>query len=334
MDVNELKIYLYENPSLIEILLDKLGCHHIKHIPNKRIQCALPDGDNIASVQVLLNDNTNLITIVHTRKEYKGGDIFRFVQFIKSINFRQALNWVSETLEIAYIKTIVPNKRGFLSILDEFDINESVCSINNPIPETAFSGFIEMPHRIFSEDGISPEIQTKMRICYDIEAGRILIPIRNEYGELITFKGRTTNENYKSLEIPKYLSYYNYNASSILYGLYENHGDIMSKHEVIVVESEKAVLQAMSMGVNNVVALSKNSISKDQLDLLLGLQCDIVLALDKDIEEEHCIKELEKFGSMCNKYLIQDCWYLDEHDSPFDKGLEIWNHLYDAKIKV
>ena len=334
MDVNELKIYLYENPSLIEILLDKLGCHHIKHIPDKRVQCALPDGDNIASVQVLLSDNSNLATVVHTRKEYKGGDIFRFIQFMKSINFRQALNWVSETLEIAYIKTIIPNKRGFLSILDEFDIHESVYSHNNPIPETAFSGFIEMPHRIFSEDGISSEVQMKMRICYDIGAGRILIPIRNEYGELITFKGRTTNENYKSLEIPKYLSYYNYNASSILYGLYENHGDMMSKHEVIVVESEKAVLQAMSMGINNVVALSKSSISKDQVDLLLGLQCDIVLALDKDISEEHCINELSKFGNMCNKYMIQDFWHLDEHDSPFDKGLDIWAELYEAKVKV
>lgn len=334
MDVNELKIYLYENPSLIEVLLDKLGCHHIKHIPNKRVQCALPDGDNVASVQVLLNENTNLITIVHTRKEYKGGDIFRFIQYMKSINFRQALNWVSETLEIDHIKTIVPHKRGFLSILDEFDINESVCAYNDPISETAFSSFIEMPHRIFSHDGISLEVQKKMRICYDIEAGRILIPIRNEYGELITFKGRTINENYKSLDIPKYISYYNYNASSLLYGLYENHANIMHKHEVIIVESEKAVLQAMSIGINNVVALSKSSISKEQVDLILGLQCDIILALDNDIDEKYCIEELDKFGNMCNKYLIQGYWYLEEKDSPFDRGLDVWTNLYDAKIKV
>ena len=334
MDVTELKVYLYENPSLIEVLLDKLDCHHIKHIRDKRIQCALPDGDNTASVQVLLGDNSNLMTVVHTRKDYNNGDIIHFVQYIKGFNFRQALNWMAESLEIGHIQTIVPIKRGFLSILHEFDIHESVCITNDPIPETAFSSFIEMPHRMFSEDGISADVQKKMRICYDIEAGRVLIPIRNEYGELITFKGRTTNVNYKSLDIPKYLSYYNYNASSILYGLYENHGEIMRKHEVIVVESEKAVLQAMSIGIKNVVAISKNTISKEQVDLLLGLQCDVVLALDKDIEKQYCIKELEKFGNLCRKYLIHDEGLLEIHDSPFDKGDFAWGILYDNKIKV
>lgn len=335
MNVNELKEYLYQNPSLIELLLEKLNCHHIKTIYNKRIQCALPDGDNQASVQVLLEDSSHLVTVVHTRKDYEGGDLFSFISYLKGYSFKKTLEWVAETLEIGYIQTLKTNKRDFLSILDEFDTNQSFCVCNEPINETAFSAFIEAPHKIFSEDGISPIIQRKMRICYDIEQGRVLIPIRDNKGNLITFKGRTVNDNYKALEIPKYYAYYNYNASNILYGLYENFFEILTQNEVIIVESEKAVLQAMSMGINNVVALSKNSISKEQFNSLLELQCNVILALDKDIDKEYAIKELEPFGSLCNKYIIHDFeGLLDEHDSPFDKGLEVWQKLYDKKIKV
>jgi len=89
------------------------------------------------------------------------------------------------------------------------------------------------------------------------------------------------------------------------------------------------------MGVNNVVALSKSSISKEQFDLLLSLQCDIVLALDKDVEKTELIKELEQFGNMCNKYIVYDeNGLLEDKDSPFDKGIEVWNNLYKSKIKV
>ena len=88
----------------------------------------------------------------------------------------------------------------------------------------------------------------------------------------------------------------------------------------------------MSMGINNVVALSKHVISDRQLELILKLNCDVVLTLDKDMDREYCISELNKFDNLCTKYLIIDNDdLLGEKDSPFDKGLQVWNELYSQK---
>ena len=78
MTSKQLKKHLLDNPALIIDILEGLSCHHIKHVPNKRITAGLPDGDNTTSIQVLLLDD-NLGTIVHTRSDYDGGDIFSFV---------------------------------------------------------------------------------------------------------------------------------------------------------------------------------------------------------------------------------------------------------------
>jgi DNA primase len=328
----KLKRYLYKNPSLIVSLLERLNCHHIKLIKGKRIQGALPDGDNVASVQVLLG-NEYLNTVVHTRTDYDGSDIFDFVEYILKCNFRQAINWVSGQLNIAYVDLKDYNKPKFLNILDEFAYcEESENTENEPISEKVLDTFIRAAHKDFTEDGISPVIQDKMGILFDTNDSRILIPIRDENGNLITLKGRTTIKDHKEQGIPKYISYFNYYATNILYGYYENYFNILNAGEVIIVESEKSVLQAMSMGINNVVALSKHVISDRQLELILKLNCDVVLALDKDMDREYCISELNKFDNLCTKYLIIDNDdLLDEKDSPFDRGLQVWNELYSQK---
>ena len=256
MDIAEVKKYLHENPSLIINLLEKLNCTHIKLIPNKRVQCALPDGDNPTSVQVILANNEKLNTVVHTRSEYDGGDILNFVEYMLKCSKKESRNWVGSALGINYINPSFIHKSRFLNILDDFSSNDEDLQHNIPISENSFHQFIKSPHIIFIKDRISNEVQRKMNICYDIEDSRILIPIRDTEGQLITFKGRTVHKDYIEKDIPKYLAYYNYNASEILYGYFENYWDIVELGEAIVVESEKAVLQAMSMGINNVVALS------------------------------------------------------------------------------
>lgn len=331
MDIKELKRYLYKNPSLVVSLLEKLECKRVKLYENKRVQCGLPDGDNLTSVQVLLT-NEHLNTIVHTRGDYDGGDIFSFIEYILKCNFKQSINWVSGQLNIAYVDLKEYKKPNFLNILDRFSTGFEELYTNNPIREEVLNSFINMPHKLFSEDGISLKIQVEMGISYDTNDSRILIPIRDTEGNLITLKGRTTIDTYKEDEIPKYLSYFDYNAVNILYGYYENYFNIIEKNEIVIVESEKSVLQAMSMGINNVVALSKHIISDKQLEIILKTQCDVVLALDKGIDRKYCLKELDKFDNFCTKYLIYDNEnILKDKDSPFDKGLNIWEKLYNQK---
>jgi len=134
LDIKELKRYLYKNPSLVVSLLEKLECKRVKLYENKRVQCGLPDGDNLTSVQVLLT-NEHLNTIVHTRGDYDGGDIFSFIEYILKCNFKQSINWVSGQLNIAYVDLKEYKKPNFLNILDRFSTGFEELYTNNPIRE-------------------------------------------------------------------------------------------------------------------------------------------------------------------------------------------------------
>jgi len=334
MTKDEIKIELLNNISKIEEILSSLGCHSIK-IRNKRISCALPDGDNPSSIQVMLDES--LAVFINTRHDFpKNADIFSLVGYFNNTDFPTSLRWVSNFLGVQITKTHV--ERNFLVDLlnpffdsgEEFEVDE-----NTIIPESILSEYVQLPHKFLSEDGIFPEVQNYFGICYDVQDSRILIPIRDMDGNLISVKGRTTISNYKELKIPKYLSYYNYRGSSTLYGYSENINDIKGKGEVIIVEAEKGVMQALSMGFGNCLALSKSKISDEQVDAIIKLQCDIVFALDKDVSYEDVYEQAKPFIGIANVYIIiDDMDLLDDKDSPFDKGDDTWFLLYNRRKRV
>lgn len=339
MTSRQLKDYLYNNPSFIVKVLESLDCHEIKHTPNKRVSAALPDGDNPMSVQVLI-DNNWLNTVVHTRSDYKGKDIYDFVGYIKKCNFRNAFLYICRVLNLdctfEYTSKAVNETYEFLKGFSSGNIQYSTQRIKNtPLDDSILEGYINFPHKKFLDDNLSIQSQQKFQISYDIHNQRILIPIRNTEGRLVTIKGRTIHDDWKEKGIMKYVAYYPYSASCILFGYYENYWNILLQQEVILVESEKAVIQADSYGVNNVVALSKKTISDEQLYKIIQLNVDVTLALDKDVELDELKQLAEEFQGLCNVYAIYDTEnLLDDKDSPFDKGADIWKELYKNKIQL
>lgn len=329
LTAKQLKDYLLNNPSFIIKILEELECHHIKHIENKRITGALPDGDNQTSIQVLLNDF--LTTVVHTRSDYKGGDIYEFVSYIKKCSFRNAFMFICRLLNIdcsfTHKPKIVNKTFNFLNRFlkkEAFITNDTNVILNETILDT----YIKTAHKNFLNDNISIKSQYKFGIHYDIHDQRILIPIRDTNGNLVTIKGRAIEDGCKE----KYIAYYPYSANEVLYGYYENNLNILLQNEVIIVEGEKSVMQADSYGVGNVVALSKKKISDSQLYKLISLNVDVVLALDKDVEKEEVEKMAKEFKGLAKVYAIYDKNdLLGEKDSPFDRGKDIWHELYKDK---
>ena len=337
MTSKQLKKHLLDNPTLIIDILEGLNCHHIKHVQNKRVTAGLPDGDNESSIQVLLLDD-NLNTIVHTRHDYEGGDIFSFVSYLKKCTFRNSLMFVCRLLNIEYsIDYVKPTNNKTYSFLRKFNRNSSYKEVeeNKVLDENVLNGYIKAPHQIFVDDYLTVDSQIKFGIHYDLHDHRILIPIRDLEGRLITIKGRTVHENYKQDGIMKYIAYYEYFARCLLFGYYENYWDLLISDEVILVESEKAVIQADGYGVNNILALSKNKISEEQLFKIISLNKDVVLALDKNVELDELKAIAEEFRGLCKVFAILDHGnYLGDKDSPFDKGKEVWEDLYKNKIQI
>lgn len=333
MEIKEVKKHLYNNPYKIVDLLENCGCHKIKHYDGKRIQACRPKGDNPSSVQVILND-TNLNCVIHTDPEFDGGDIFYLIAHLKNIENSRAIRWVYK--ELGFNLTYEPKETSSaLDFVNEFvrydlrfDKDNKV--INQPLPEVLFGQFIKSPHVKFTKENINIDVQQEFNICFDSLSKRIIIPIYDTKGNLITFKGRATDNETR----PKYVAYYPFNGSNILYGYHNNLFNIFRENEAIIFEAEKSVLKARSMGIDNSLALMRHKPSNEQIEKIIKLQTDIVWAMDKDISPSEIVNTVDDLDGLVNIYIIHDKdGLLNQKDSPVDKGLNVWNVLYENKIK-
>ena len=203
-------------------------------------------------------------------------------------------------------------------------------------------------------DGISKDSMDKFNILYSISRNKIVIPHYNLNGELIGIRGRALDE----LEAQTYGKYmplqiegksYAHPLSLNLYGLNITQNAIKTKRKVIIAEGEKSVLQSQTMfGEDNIcVASCGSTINKSQINILIkNFELDeIILAFDKeyiDFSDTKGRKYLDKLENLCLKYrnycnfsFIYDANnLLNEKDSPFDKGKEIFLKLYNNRIRV
>lgn len=336
MSFDAIKQKLYDDHSLLVSVIESYGIHHIKK-GRKYIHGALPDGgDNRYSFSINLK-NDYLATKIYTRTAYNGKDIFDALAFVSGKSIGEVCSDIANKIGVRisreYDKPKESDLLSFLSTITRYDKLSGNYHYNQELPESALDMFIKYPHRMFTDEGISYDTQIKFGICYDVIDNRIIIPIRSEYGSLVTAKGRLATADIKP-HMAKYLAYYSYNADSILYGLWENRENIKRKKEVILVESEKSVLKGDSIGVDNIVALSKKKVSENQRKLILSLQCDIVIALDKDVCYDEIKEIAEQFCDLTDVYIIMDTDnLLSEKDAPLDCGEMIWDELYDGRFK-
>ena len=340
--VQQIKNILFNDKDKIITVLEKLNCHKINPYYQNQIRCALPDGETGTSVQIILTDF--LPAYVYSRSGYDSyeiKDIISLVQFLLKSNFATAIKWLCEILEIEYDDTqvIMRNQSETIKLLKKYVRQDVKPPLNNPMSENFLNKY---PLHIVKEwvnEGIEEEIQRKYGIRIDKKRNRWLIPIRDKDNRLITVKGRSYLPNTKELDIPKYL-YYKENkedkyCNNILFGLNHNYKNIKKLKEVIVVEGEKTVMKADSMGFDNVVDISGHDINKNIKKEILKLQVDVVLALDKDIAMSEIMKEGRKLSMFANVYYVFDKDnLLSDKDSPFDRGFPVWLQLYDERKRL
>lgn len=343
--VEQIKTILFEDTSKIIKMLEELKCHKINPYSKNEIRCALPDGETGTSVQIILNDF--LPAYIYSRNDYENyeiKDIISFVQFLLKCSFYHAVRWMCDFLNIDFedqngINPIIRNQSETIKVLKSYIRKDNEILINKPIREGLLKDFPLYIVQEWIEEGIDKEIQALFEIRIDEKRCRWIIPIRNEDNKLVAIKGRTYLPNSKELDIPKYLYYKEHKDSkyynSVLFGINHNYEDIKRKNEVIVVESEKSVMKAKSMGFDNVVSISGHDINRNIKKKILQLQTNVVVALDKDIPIKNVLKECNKLSMFTNVYYIYDYDnLLGAKDSPLDCGLGIWLSLYDNMKRV
>ena len=341
MTISELKEYIY-NENKIEYILEQLGCHEIKRNDQKGyVSATQPDGDNPMGVCIRNNEYLNYRSFSRGIDYEDGQDLISLVETIKKLSFVEAVKCIHKFLDLPFEfkrREEKPQKKyDPLSVFKKvLRNNRSVVNVDDIkiLEDKLIDDYIPMLHIDWVKEGITERTRQKFKLSYSYRHKRIVVPLRYwATGELLGFNQRTTVENYEEFNIKKYFITPTYPKALNLYGLYENYDSIQKAGYVVVAESEKSVLKRDSFGDGTVVALSGKSMSDEQVRILMGLNVEIVIALDNDVDINEVRHICEKFKNIRRVSYIHDFMgILGDKDAPMDASNKDYQFLFESRI--
>ena len=330
--LNEIKGELLKNQDAIVELLSNFGFEHINPL-RKEIRFAR-DHQGGQNISIKLENNENIFVSDFARGISK--DIFSYIIQEKDVTYREVIQSTKKILGLGDDWRPQQKRSLFGGIYDNItrpnrDIKLKVYN------ESVLNKYERCGNLRFLHDGISLDAQKFWDIRFSVEDNRIIIPIRNEYCELCGAKGRLNGD--ADEENPKYLYTIPVAMSQLLYGYSENY-QYLYNNDVILVESEKSVMQAWDFGVRNIVALGSNSLSEKQTKLLLQLQPKrIIIAMDEGLSFEQTKRNADMIKNFCGM-LSPEIWYWDADQdldiepksSPTDMGREKFEEIMEEQL--
>lgn len=337
MRADELKQYIIDNNCVPQIL-ESLHCHDIsEHLTEWR--SALPNGRNKTAVCV---KKENLSIAIRSSEIEKMGDIYTLVMELQHCNFSEANKFLHRVLGLKFTYKQCPAAKPKEDPLYFFKkVKRSRSIVNEDMPvydETCLKEYINLPHISWIREGIMPFVCERFHIGFSYDRKRIIIPWRNWCGEendYLGIVGRTVIPNYDMLDIPKYFGIVPFQKGQTLYGLYENYKDIQEAGYVIVYESEKSVLKRCSRLDNTGVAIGSHILSERQVQILISLNVEIIIALDEGLDINLIRKECDKFYGIRKVSYVYDKWGLipeGSKNSPADANNKICKFLFKHRI--
>lgn len=341
MTIIELKEYIY-NERKIEYVLEEIGCHSIVYHPNKDFySCGNYNGDNKGAINVKNNEYLGVINYTRTKEFGDNSDIITLVQYNKSLSFIEAIKYLHKILDLPFefkrkedkpqkkfdplsvFKKVLRSSRGIVNVDDIHVLDDKL-----------LDDFVPMLHIDWFREGIMPWTREKFKLAYSYKHKRVVIPMRFWLtGQILGFNQRTTVENYEEFGIKKYFITPTYPKALNLYGLYENYDSIQKAGYVVVAESEKSVLKRDSFGDGTVVALSGKSMSDEQVRILMGLNVEVVIGLDKDVDINEVRHICEKFKNVRKvSYIYDFMGILGDKDAPMDARNKDYQFLFETRV--
>lgn len=341
MTIEELKQYIFEQGK-IECVLEELKCHNIK-LDRKQewYYGCFPDGDNTRGVNISNNKYLNFHSFSRNIHVADNKDIIDLMQYITGKNFIESVKYLHDILGLEYSpykKKAIKEEKKYdpLSMFKKIRAKRRRIDVADIkyIDKAILNDYVPLLHIDWLRDGIIEKTRKKFGLMYSYRRKRVVIP--HHYwlnGGLIGTNMRTTIENYEELGIPKYLITENMSKSANLYGLFENYDDIQEAGYVVVYESERSVLKRDSLNDPTGVAISGHNLSDEQTRILIGLNVEIVLAMDKDVQIDEVRSMCEKFYNIRRvSYMYDKHGILDKKDAPCDKDNKIYEFLFKYRV--
>ncbi len=338
MTANELIQYIIDNDKIRNILED-LGCHHLKEY-TKEYRCGLPSYSSKNNVSI--KKDTLKIKIYQSDNNTIRGNIFTLCQTIKNISFPEANRYIHNIFGLEYRFNLNKNKNTTEDPLEIFKkikrkktgFDLSSLEIHG---EEMLKEYISYPHIEWIREGIMPWTCDKFKIGYSNQKKRIIIPERYWSGtenDYLGIMGRTIIKEYSMLDIPKYLALKPYPKSINLYGLQENYQYIQEAGYIVIAESQKSVLKRHSRNDKTVVAIGCHDISDEQVKIVIGLNVEVIIAMDVGVDINHIRSMCEQFYNIRKVSYIHDKYHLlKDKEAPMDANNKIYNYLFKYRIE-
>jgi len=334
-----------------------------------------PSGKNFSGLCPFHEEKTGSFYFFPDRNSFKcfgcdaGGDIISFVREAERLDFRGALNFIAHRLN-----KNLPASLGSPSRYSR-EVQRKHASLRDLAEEVVKAYQRELtsdtaslkPYEYLQRRGITQAQIKEWDLGYapngwllrdrfhlgDLQAlglvkrneggffdffrDRIIFPIRNTYGNLAGFAGRTLDDEVQ----PKYLNTPEsalYRKRNILYGL---HAVLEARRKtkdktVVIAEGYTDVISAHANGMTNVVAVAGTSLTQQQAKLLKRNFDLAIVALDPDAAGERrtpdAAKELMHHGMRVRVLQLPPGRDLDElvrAEGPINVRTEATVNLYD-----
>jgi len=269
----------------------------------------------------------------------KGGNVLDFICAYNNCDFLKGLGILKSYAGITDDSTSVAPKRLLAtSIAKKFQHKapKEKPSKTTILPKDYMNRYEWNMQKlaVWEREGITMESMERFQVRYDPFSDRLVYPIRDVNGNIISVCGRTLDPNFKEKKLRKYTYFQPIGTLDTLYGLSDNIKEIKRCGEIILFEGAKSVMMADGWGIKNTGAVLTSHLNPYQFRILVQLGVKITFALDAEvnIREDTNIMKLRQYAQV---YWVKNRNNaLEEKDSPTDKGQDVFRSLYQERGRL
>lgn len=331
--LKEIKKELLNQPEKLKEVLEHYNFHNVI-VHQSYISFGRSVDSSKKSIVIRLTNNDYLYVKDYARNIQK--DLFTYISEQRLVEFADILSVVKSILNITDYYDFFGDRGIFGGFYER--IRKRNFSKINTYDESLLDKYKQYANVRFLKDHISIDAQHFFGIRYDVESQGIVIPIRNQLGQLMGVKVRC-NYEVEDGEM-KYYYLVPCSMSQTLFGYSQNYNHLVG-NTVYVLESEKSVMQCYSYGIRNCVALGSGSISNKQVQMLFELNPKkIVFLHDTGFKQEYfdrniaMIKNYSRFSEVEIGFWDYIGKGYEDKVSPSDLGKVKFEQIISTEIKM
>ena len=262
-----------------------------------------------------------------------SGNIINWLRTFEHLSFDEAVIKASKLANIDIGKLKSSDTILFLKNIAQKKQNSKIIT-RKILPHEEYEKYIDDVPLEWIKEGIPKDTLKKYEIRIDPRANRIVYPVYDNNDNLIGVKGRTRFENFKTLNIMKYMNYYKVGTVDYFAGMKQAREQIVADRKIIIFEGIKSVMKMDAWGHHNCVSSETSHLNKEQIKILIKLGVkEVVIAFDKGVNPWKL--DLGMLRRFTNVYAVYDKKnLLLDKDAPVDRGQKVWNELYESRVRL